>query len=332
MKKLQQLLFGILTCALCFGLSTNAEAQNNYDTVTHFNIKGQFEHFQYTSGNPNACNYGYVFGHSCYEYKGFAEKFTFSDSVKIEGLFAYVVHGWGEDSIASTKSVNFRIYTDSSDFPDSILGSESVNIQDLKINAPTGISSRRYDNFAYQEFSNDIGVKGSVFASFELPDYRNNKNSPKSHLDTLGLRTSKDQSVNVTNRLKGPGGSWFLQPTDLSEINNGVYFYLVPVINTSTGMPTGNEPFAKTGALGLNGSYPNPVKADFNLDFSLDQQADVAITVFSSTGKRVHHKALSGLSAGKHHVELNLSGLNPGNYIYMIKTGKGMLSGKIVKE
>ena len=335
MRKTYSLLVGMFGMLCMIGFANPSNAQNERDTVTHFDINGQFNHFLFQSSTPQSCNYGYVFGHSCYEYKGFAEKYTFSDSVMIEGMFAYVVHSLNEDSVVSTDSAHFKVYSDSTNYPDSVLGAKKISYQDLKVNAPSGISDRRYDNFTYADLTSDsIIIKGSVFASFELPEYRNNFNASNSHLDTLGLRTSTDQNVNVVNRVQARGGSWFLTPDQLSEVDNGVYYYLAPVVKPveQDQPPTGKEPFAKIGALGLINSYPTAVKNDLNLEFSLDQPAQVNITVYSTSGKQVHQEDFSKLNNGNHEVQLNLSDLSAGSYIYVIKSNKGMLSGKFMKE
>jgi len=323
-------------------LSTVAgvNAQNSVDTLQRFsNSTGDAKHHQYRSSNPSACNYGYIFGHSCYEYKAFAERYTVNDTARITGLFAYIA---SEDVvIGSEDSAAFTIYRDSANFPGARINQEKMAIQDLKVNSIFGVNDVRFNNFTLAGFSDSATIypDSAFFASFAIPQYRNNNSVPEGHADTLTLRTSKDDpGINVRNLVRQRTGRW-LEAEMFTEKN--VYCYLAPVVDYNVANPfdtagdddnTGLKPLVKNGGLGIIKSYPNPAQANYNIDFSLDAATAVNIRVFSTNGTHVKSKKLGQVANGRHQVSLQVGCLEQGTYIYTLETQSGMLSGKLTKQ
>lgn len=63
------------------------------------------------------------------------------------------------------------------------------------------------------------------------------------------------------------------------------------------------------------GVYPNPANADANVTFSLNNAADVNVTVTDLSGKVVYTEALGNVSAGTTEVSLNTASLSNGVYM-----------------
>lgn len=310
------------------------------DTVHHFSFDpNNVSHYKYN--NPQgSCDYGYVFGHSCQEFQGFAERFTFSDSVHVEGLFAYMVSE--DNAVTSNDSVTFSLHDSDGQTPGQKLTEEVMAIADLKVNDTTGGLSKQFTNFTYQDFSDTtiIPNNSAFFSALKLPDYESNA-AMGSHEDTLALRTSNLQPGNqVTNAIQKQDGTWAATETATNN-NLKVNMFLAPVINTKIPEVTDNKdtsnnssvkPLIKRGSLGLVKSYPNPAKKNFNIQFMLDQPMPVNIQVFTIKGRHVKQKQLGRRSKGTQTVEIQVGSLSNGQYIYTLQTPQGILSGKMNKQ
>jgi agmatine/peptidylarginine deiminase len=79
--------------------------------------------------------------------------------------------------------------------------------------------------------------------------------------------------------------------------------------------------------------YPNPFKDELNFSFEIMHAGEVNFEMYDRTGKLVYKK-LENLPAGNQSLRLNTSGLDlsPGLYIYRIRTGTQMTTGKVIFE
>ncbi|MCP4632345.1 MAG: T9SS type A sorting domain-containing protein [candidate division Zixibacteria bacterium] len=76
----------------------------------------------------------------------------------------------------------------------------------------------------------------------------------------------------------------------------------------------------------LDGNYPNPFNASTTIEYSLDQQSEVRLTVYDIAGRIVNQTNLGTIEAGNHHLQWlaqNANGqeLASGMYLYSIKAG-----------
>lgn len=76
---------------------------------------------------------------------------------------------------------------------------------------------------------------------------------------------------------------------------------------------------AKSGPLQLHANYPNPFSPSTRISFTLEEPADVVLTVYDISGRRVLQKDLGTNSAGLHSEEVNMEGLTSGTYIYEVE-------------
>ena len=77
-------------------------------------------------------------------------------------------------------------------------------------------------------------------------------------------------------------------------------------------------------------NYPNPFNPTTNIEFSLPKQSHVRIDVYNTIGQRVKSLVNGELSAGKHIVTFNASGLSSGVYLYRLQAGDFIESRKLM--
>lgn len=77
-------------------------------------------------------------------------------------------------------------------------------------------------------------------------------------------------------------------------------------------------------------AWPNPATNEVNIGFSLMKGANVTIELYDVTGRILKSIDKYNLTPGSHAYPLELSGINAGNYIYLIRSNEGVLyQGKI---
>lgn len=71
----------------------------------------------------------------------------------------------------------------------------------------------------------------------------------------------------------------------------------------------------------LNSCYPNPARDYTRISYYLHEPAKVTIQLYSSSGKLVRVLVNESQNSGNYEVDVNLSGLRAGNYLYKMDTG-----------
>jgi len=72
------------------------------------------------------------------------------------------------------------------------------------------------------------------------------------------------------------------------------------------------------GPLQLHANYPNPFNPSTHITFTLEEQAEVELTVYDMSGRKVLRRELGTMQAGMHSEEVNMQGYASGTYIYEI--------------
>ena len=75
--------------------------------------------------------------------------------------------------------------------------------------------------------------------------------------------------------------------------------------------------------------YPNPTTHFSNVFFSLDQMADVELSVYSLTGEVVYQESQVNLNPGSNHITVNTKEFNPGIYFIKLKVGEKIITHKL---
>lgn len=75
---------------------------------------------------------------------------------------------------------------------------------------------------------------------------------------------------------------------------------------------------AVAGPLQLHANYPNPFNTSTQIVFTLEERAEVELSVFDMSGRHLLHRDLGQRSEGLHTEEVSLEGYASGAYIYEI--------------
>lgn len=77
------------------------------------------------------------------------------------------------------------------------------------------------------------------------------------------------------------------------------------------------------------GVFPNPLKQDGKLSFTVDHPSRVAMRLFDQQGREVAEALIADYSAGEHEVTLDCSPLRSGFYLYSLTIDGAQYSGMI---
>ncbi len=91
-------------------------------------------------------------------------------------------------------------------------------------------------------------------------------------------------------------------------------------VNDSPLTAVEDEPVAEVVEYGLSQNYPNPFNPATTINFSLRENTNVRLAVYSILGEEVAVLINSNLNAGTHNVSFDASKLSTGVYIYRIET------------
>jgi hypothetical protein len=115
-----------------------------------------------------------------------------------------------------------------------------------------------------------------------------------------------------------------------SNLSNGTtYFYIVRAVNNSENeSDASNEVAATPGGTKVHQVesakqlklYPNPASSTCSIQFSLEESADVSVSIFDLTGREVHHFIENEhWMPGNHTLVLPLNGFRKGTYIIKVE-------------
>jgi len=77
--------------------------------------------------------------------------------------------------------------------------------------------------------------------------------------------------------------------------------------------------------------FPNPFKSSFNVQYGLEGNSDVVVSIYDMTGKLISEKTISNVSAGTHNYNPALK-LETGMYFVKIKTNNDQKILKVIAE
>lgn len=79
-------------------------------------------------------------------------------------------------------------------------------------------------------------------------------------------------------------------------------------------------------------NYPNPAEGNTTVSFELEESSAVELHIFDLQGKLVTTVADDKFAAGEHKVEVDLTDLKSGNYLYSIQAGSLLQTNQMVVE
>jgi hypothetical protein len=80
----------------------------------------------------------------------------------------------------------------------------------------------------------------------------------------------------------------------------------------------------------LEDCYPNPARDKTTVHFKINSAYDVDVDMYDTNGKKVKVMVKGFFTPGEHKVDVDLTGMPAGNYIYELKTGFYKQSKKLV--
>lgn len=116
--------------------------------------------------------------------------------------------------------------------------------------------------------------------------------------------------------------------------NNKLMFRFGPELYTATigdVIPISNEQAEDRipKSFTLHANYPNPFNPTTQLSFELSTPGKTTVSVYSITGQKVQTLELGTLSAGAHQATFDATNLPSGVYLYTVKSGNSLRSGKM---
>jgi uncharacterized protein (DUF1501 family) len=120
-----------------------------------------------------------------------------------------------------------------------------------------------------------------------------------------------------------PAGLGIMSPEGTSD---GVTFVPLPLAQQ---VITGSEGFI-SGRFSLEDCYPNPAKDKTTIYFKVNSSYQVNINLFDNQGRKTKALVNGIYTPGEHKVEIDLSNLSAGTYIYEMKTGFYKESKKLI--
>ncbi len=151
----------------------------------------------------------------------------------------------------------------------------------------------------------------------------------------------KADTIGIVTSVKGEGGgldltwelwsdnSWytFAAPDSWgSEMN--VDLGIFPIVDLSSGLvENGNF---------INGikmqTYPNPASEFITLTYEVENAADVSVEIYTVNGQRVRVVEAGQMTAGIHTMDINVSDLSAGTYVYSLVAGSQRLTKRMIIE
>lgn len=150
------------------------------------------------------------------------------------------------------------------------------------------------------------------------------------HVTFNGLTLNYNQTVdsnrtlcfNALPRFYG-GGVDTIADNDLTN-NSGCVSMLFKAATTSVGQIS-----ATTNGLNSATIYPNPAQGNTTVNVNMANTADVYVKVLDVVGRTVMTTEKTSLTKGEHKINVDLSNLQPGLYIYQVNMGRDRSSGKL---
>lgn len=242
-----------------------------------------------------------------------AQKYNVAGTATITSVFVISAK---HSSTAGTSMITAKIYSENttSKAPASQVGVSATKA----LNSFTG-----NDQFT---FSTPIVVPaGNFFASIESPTVGG------ATKDSLAITSTKQSCASADSlswsylQQVGGSGTWHSVMSGNAANNLDLLIFPVADIAPST---TGINSISK-GDLTLLAAFPNPASSEVTINFGLNQDSKVEITLYDVAGKQVSTFKTDELSAGNHAQTINVSALNAGVYMYSVKSNNAQLFSKL---
>lgn len=256
---------------------------------------------------------GYVSGVNGYGDEAYAQQFPVTDAYYVEGFLIYF---GAKEIVGAPDDLDAVMYdmdgtgTTSAGANQTSPGSELANVT---INMDTDVDTT---GFTAVSFTNPILVDNDYALGFDVSVLTD---------DTVAAVTSMNgDALEEYAWVRWNDGSW----NSLASAWNNfqVSLFILAVVDQST-MDINEQSF-------INGikmeTYPNPASDVVNMDYQLENTADVTIKILDATGKLVQTEKLGQKEAGQHKATFSASNLDAGMYFYIMEAGSNRLAKRMV--
>lgn len=299
--------------------STSLLAQHEEDTLINHASGLPLSTNEYSGTNQ----WGYYAGMSHKKQEGFGERYEISEHGDVIGVIIHVKGTVTNDE----NEAHVRIFDVASDGkPGTEIENGHIHFHDLNLDGSATVVMLNAHAHVHDTF----------FAVFDIGDYAHGGYEG----DTIGLLYSPDGSRatadlgtlyrNVTSEHSHGATSWEdFYTQNFTPI--ATHFAIYPIVEFEHEHTAGLEQLSD-GILTFSAPYPNPAENTLSVPFSLKEDSNVEFEVLDLTGKQVLTQKAGISNAGLHTHQLDISALNSGHYIIIIKTERGSLATKISKK
>lgn len=239
-------------------------------------------------------------------------EFTGSAEFSVIGAAAY----FDSVSVVGDSSVTAKVYGVMPDGSPSALIGTSVPVSASALVPPSDTSVE----FTLFGFPNPPFLTESQF--FVGIDFSN----LYSGMDTAGLFSTMAGCGDGSNtyELWSDGVTWYSY-TDTNSWVLNLDLLIEAVVQFGDSMTTSANDYIRHRGLEIYPATPNPANQFTVLNFGLDNDDEVKISIFDSQGKRLRDLNVGRKNAGRNQEEILTYDLSPGTYFYRIGTGNGSL-------
>lgn len=351
---MKKIFFTILLAAVAFaaqaqnraGISPTRSFQMDWesvrgdgDTLTLQNLLPNYIPDSLTTYVWNAPDWGYTSGHNSYADYAWAERYDINGADSTIEVLGLVYAMGGAQGASSTAVTHFKLYSESapsplpaprklifSGFPETELANADVNNVDLTPN-----------NFAAAPFASPVAISSNFFAAIVFDKYQPNnlngdslfvfigRQGARSMQDATPSVVSGDTFVTVRNAVRWSDDKWYDELVQNSGLRTHYAIFPVAVIKYVSSIESS---ISKNG-LSFMGNYPNPASNMTNVVINLDKATEVKIKVMDLNGRELFEQDFGKLADGKHELQLDVTKLATGTYIYAIETPNAMLGSQL---
>jgi len=302
-------------------LNVSLSFAQDKDTLRHLSPEVPLTALKYDGPNQ----WGYITGHNHLGRQEYAEKYYIEGSASVTGIISH-----HQGFVTNKNNVGeFVLYSvDEEGLPGNNLHSTQWYFEDLDLSGSAH----------FTPLNSAVVVADSFFVSFNLTDYSHGGFEG----DTLALMSGPDGSRDEKDLIVwGRNVTRFHNHStpDYRDFysQNGTpiatHFAIYPIIEFNENPITGiGDTHIAKNQLKLYPAYPNKSSGLVNIHFELEITADVKIQVMDMSGKVQYEQVEKRKHPGEHIVNLNLSSLASGAYVYILQIESTRLASRLLLD
>lgn len=255
-------------------------------------------------------------------YQFLGAKYDFSGKARVQSvLVAYAskfIQGTPDNFTATIFSLP------SSSFPVmSQLGDQEFSSDQIDTNSTTPV-------FTVIDFENPVSINSNFVVMIQTI-----APSEGANLDFISIFSNQDGDGKGEKRASiiGINEQGEMYNADLADLFGGgqsaldIDPMIIPIIEVDA--TSGVDEYATLNGLTLKGAYPSLASENTAIHFAIDKPASVEISIIDMTGRIISTVRQNNMEAGNHTLDLDVSTLPTGSYLYAVSTGTARVAGKL---